>query len=325
MGRFVNPFTDTGFKIIFGQELSKPLLIDFLNTLLEDKEKIVDLQFLDKEKPRLHKNDRSLIYDIYCETADHRHIIVEMQNREQEFFIERSIYYVSQAVSRQGKKGEWDYNINSVYFVAFMNFKLECLKSFRTDVQLKNTRTNETISDKIKYIYLQLPYFTKEEDECKTYFERWIYIFKNMEILERIPWAAKYSVFERLGEIAKIANMNEKQRRKYDHDLKVLRDNYNILDFAQKKAHERGLAEGRAEGRTQGLAEGLAEGRTQGLAEGLAEGRTQGLAEGRAEGMAEGRKEAAVEMLKEGMSVELVARLSKLSVEDVANLQSLLK
>ncbi len=126
-----------------------------------------------------------------------------------------------------------------------------------------------------------------------------------MEILERIPWAAKYSVFERLGEIAKIANMNEKQRRKYDHDLKVLRDNYNILDFAQKKAHERGLAEGRAEGRTQGLAEG----RTQGLAEGLAEG----------------RKEAAVEMLKEGMSVELVARLSKLSVEDVANLQSLLK
>lgn len=53
MGRFVNPFTDTGFKIIFGQELSKPLLIDFLNTLLEDKEKIVDLQFLDKEKPRL--------------------------------------------------------------------------------------------------------------------------------------------------------------------------------------------------------------------------------------------------------------------------------
>lgn len=114
-----------------------------------------------------------------------------------------------------------------------------------------------------------------------------------MEILERIPWAAKYSVFARLGEIAKIANMNEKQRRKYDHDLKVLRDNYNILDFAQKKAHERGLAEGR----------------------------TQGLAEG----MAEGRKEAAVEMLKEGMSVELVARLSKLSVEDVANLQSLLK
>lgn len=297
MGRFVNPFTDTGFKIIFGQELSKPLLIDFLNTLLEDKEKIVDLQFLDKEKPRLHKKDRALIYDIFCETADHRHIIVEMQNREQEHFVERSIYYVSQAVSRQGTKGEWDYNINSVYFVAFMNFKLECLKSFRTDVQLKNTLTNETISDKIRFIYLQLPYFTKEEDECKTYFERWIYIFKNMEILERIPWAAKYSVFARLGEIAKIANMNEKQRRKYDHDLKVLRDNYNILDFAQKKA----------------------------LAKGLEEGRAQGLAEGRAQGLEEARKEAAVEMLKEGMPIELVARISKLSIEDVTNLQSLLK
>ena len=191
MGKFVNPFTDTGFKILFGQELSKPLLIDFLNSLLSGKEKIVDLKFLDKEKPRLYKNDRGLIYDIYCETDTGKKIIVEMQNRSQEFFIERSIFYVSQAVSRQGKKGEWDYNFDSVYLVAFMNFKLVCLKEFRTDASLKNDKTNEVISDKIKFIYLQLPYFTKEEDECKTYFDKWIYIFKNMEILERIPWAAK--------------------------------------------------------------------------------------------------------------------------------------
>ena len=127
-------------------------MIDFLNNLLADEETIVDATFMDKERPRIFKGDRGLIYDIYCATSDGRKIIVEMQNKSQEFFIERSIYYVSQAVSRQGKKGEWDYNFEAVYFVAFMNFKLDALKDFRTDVQLMNTKTKEVVSRKLKFI-----------------------------------------------------------------------------------------------------------------------------------------------------------------------------
>jgi hypothetical protein len=46
MGKFVNPFTDIGFKRIFGQEVSKPLLLDFLNNLLKGERKITDLTFL---------------------------------------------------------------------------------------------------------------------------------------------------------------------------------------------------------------------------------------------------------------------------------------
>ncbi len=249
MGRFINPFTDTGFKILFGQELSKPLLIDFLNNLLDGKDRVVDLKFLDKERQRLFKGDRGLIYDIYCDTDDGRKIIVEMQNKSQKYFIERSIYYTSQAVSRQGQKGDWDYNFDAVYFVAFMNFKVEGLTEFRTDVQLLNTKTHKPVSDKVKLIYLQLPCFTKEENECRTDFERWIYIFKNMEILERIPWAAKNSIFAKLGEIAEVANLSKLQRRKYDQDLKIFRDSVNILKYAKEEGREEGRAEGREEGR----------------------------------------------------------------------------
>ena len=51
MGKFINPFTDVGFKIILGQEFSKPHLLDFLNTLLENERNITDLKFLDKVMP----------------------------------------------------------------------------------------------------------------------------------------------------------------------------------------------------------------------------------------------------------------------------------
>ena len=60
MGQFVNPFTDIGFKRIFGQEISKPLIIDFLNNLLEGERKITDLSFLDKEIPAQTIDGRSL-------------------------------------------------------------------------------------------------------------------------------------------------------------------------------------------------------------------------------------------------------------------------
>ena len=44
MANYINPFTDIGFKRIFGQEFSKPLLIDFLNNLLIGEKRIVDFE-----------------------------------------------------------------------------------------------------------------------------------------------------------------------------------------------------------------------------------------------------------------------------------------
>ena len=77
MAKFINPFTDIGFKRIFGQEISKPLIIDFLNSLLLGEERITNITFLDKEQPALFEDDRSLIYDIYCQTEKGENIIVE--------------------------------------------------------------------------------------------------------------------------------------------------------------------------------------------------------------------------------------------------------
>lgn len=105
MGKFINPFTDVGFKRIFGQEISKPLLLDFLNNLLKGEKSIRNIKFLDKEQLAEYKGDRSLIYDIFCETDEGERIIVEMQNREQPNFADRCLYYFSQAVSRQGERG----------------------------------------------------------------------------------------------------------------------------------------------------------------------------------------------------------------------------
>ncbi|MGN0309049.1 MAG: Rpn family recombination-promoting nuclease/putative transposase, partial [Bacteroides sp.] len=229
MGKFINPFTDMGFKRIFGQEFSKPLLLDFLNNLLKGERHIVDLRFLDKEQPAEYVGDRSLIYDIYCETDNGDKIIVEMQNRDQPYFKNRSIYYISEAIARQGERGSvWNYNIKAVYLVAFLNFTQEEIGSkFRTDVVLADRESKETFSEMLRMVYLQLPYFQKEADACENDFERWIYVLKNMETLNRMPWMAKNSLFERLSQIAEVGALSREERMKYDRSLKALRDTYS--------------------------------------------------------------------------------------------------
>lgn len=199
MGRFVNPFTDVGFKIIFGQEVSKPMLLHFLNTLLKGERVITDITFLDKEQPAEYKDDRSLIYDVLCETDTKEKIIVEMQNKSQPNFADRCLYYYSQAISRQGERGsDWGYQINAVYLIAFLNFKMEGLgNNLRTDVKLMNMQTGKVFSEKERFVFLQLPCFNKEADKCDNDFERWIYVIKNMEVLDRMPWGSKRLSFSK--------------------------------------------------------------------------------------------------------------------------------
>ena len=302
MANYINPFTDIGFKRIFGQELSKPLLIDFLNNLLIGEKRIVNLKFLDKELPPVFVDDRSLIYDIYCELDDNEKIIVEMQNCEQSFFKRRSIYYVSEAIARQGEKGpDWQYDIKGVYLIAFLNFRRPDIgEEFRTDVMLMNKKSKEIFSDKLRLVYLQLPLFEKGVDECENDFDRWIYVLKNMETIKRLPWAAQNSVFQKLAEIADVSSLTKEERLHYDEALRKYRDTLCVLESAE----QRGLKKGREEG--------------------LAEGRAEGLAKGRAEGLAKGRAEERIEIARnmkaKELPVDLIAECSGLSPEEIANL-----
>ena len=95
----------------------------------------------------------------------------------------------------------------------------------------------------MRYIFLELPSFKKEESECETDFERWIYVLKNMETLQRLPFKARNAVFKKLEEIVDIASMSKEERMRYDESIKVYRDQLAVMEFERNK----GLAEGRAE------------------------------------------------------------------------------
>jgi predicted transposase/invertase (TIGR01784 family) len=88
--QFINPFTDFGFKKLFGEEENKDLLIDFLNTLLPKDHQIVTLTYKPNDQSGLTVFDRRAIFDLYCEGVGGSKFIVEMQKAKQTYFKDRA-------------------------------------------------------------------------------------------------------------------------------------------------------------------------------------------------------------------------------------------
>jgi predicted transposase/invertase (TIGR01784 family) len=217
---YIYPLTDTGFKVIFGTPKNKRLLIDFLNCLLKGEQTIVDIEYTDKEQVSDIREERDIIYDIFCKTDKGEYVIVEMQRQRQSNFIERTIYYAARALSRQGKKGRWNYDIKTVYCVAFMNFMIEKFgDNLCTDAELTIKGSNEQLSPVLRFFYIQLPLAKEEENaEYVTSLESWTYILHNMEALN-LPRYSDNKIFNYLKEVTDVAALSPEQRRRYERDL----------------------------------------------------------------------------------------------------------
>jgi predicted transposase/invertase (TIGR01784 family) len=238
--KFINPFTDFGFKKLFGEEANKDLLIDFLNELLEDRGGLTDLTFIKSEQLGATEADRKAIFDLYCQNSKGERFIVELQKAKQKYFKDRSIYYSTFPIQEQALKGDWDYKLNAVYAISIMDFEFDEDQShknkLRHDIQLLDIETKALFYDKLKFIYLEMPKFNKTIDELETHYDKWLYVLKNLPKLDRIPEKLKEGLFLRLFEVAEIAKYDDNEQRAYQDSVKYYRDLKNVMETAVEEA-----------------------------------------------------------------------------------------
>jgi predicted transposase/invertase (TIGR01784 family) len=249
--KYVNPFTDFGFKKIFGDEQNKDLLIDFLNEVLQEKSRIIDLTFLKNEQLGVSQSDRKAVFDLYCQNEKGEKFIVELQKAKQEFFKDRSLYYATFALQEQAVPGDWDFKLNAVYSVSIMDFVFdehsENKDKLRHDVKLIEVETGKVFNPKLRFIYLEMPKFNKTEDELETNYDKWLYLLKNLARLQNASPKLQERVFKKAFEIAEIANYTREEFRNYQDSVKYYRDLKNVVDTAIKEGTAQGKAEGKAE------------------------------------------------------------------------------
>lgn len=252
--KYINPFTDYGFKKLFGEEPNKDLLLDFLNGLLKEEQgEIKELTYLKNEHLGTGELDRKAIFDLYCENEKGEKFIVELQKTKQNFFKDRTVYYSTFPIREQAKRADWNYELKAVYTVAILDFVFDEDKNdpakFRYDIKLKDTETREVFYDKLTFIYLEMPKFNKTVDELETRFDKWLYVIRNLNRLDKVPDKLRERVFEKLFETAEIARFTPEQIRSYEDSLKYYRDLKNSLDTAKDEGRQEGREVGRQEGR----------------------------------------------------------------------------
>jgi len=244
--KFVNPFTDFGFKKLFGSEPNKDLLIDLLNELLKTKEKIKDLTYKKTEHLGSTDTDRKAIFDLYCENDRGEKFIVELQKVKQQFFKDRSLYYATFPIQEQAQKGEWNYELKAVYCVGILDFVFDDKdkdKLVVDEICLISKITGEVFNDKLSFVYVQMPNFAKTEDELETHLDKWFFLLKNLHKFDRIPSKLQEKIFKKAFKIAEIAKYTAEERQKYIDSLKHYLDLKNSFETAEIE----GIAKGKKE------------------------------------------------------------------------------
>jgi predicted transposase/invertase (TIGR01784 family) len=238
--KYINPFTDYGFKRLFGEEANKDLLMDFLNELLrEEQGEIKNITFLKTEQLGSTEVDRKAIFDLYCENEKGEKFIVELQKTKQDFFKDRALYYSTFPIQEQAKKGTlWNFELKAVYTIAILDFVFEEDKKdtdkYKYFVKLSDIETNKIFYDKLTFVYLEMPKFKKSLEEIETHFEKWLYVLRHLNELDKIPAKLTERVFKKLFDVAEIAKFNREQLMAYEDSMKYYRDIKNSLDTAKQ-------------------------------------------------------------------------------------------
>ena len=284
--KFLDPKNDVAFKKIFGTPKNQDILIHFLNDMLVFKvgKPITKVTFLKTiQDPEIAAKKTSIV-DIMCNDELGNQYIVEMQVAEGSDFIKRAQYYAAKAYSSQLKVAEGYHNLKEIIFLAITNFVMfPEKKEFKSDHVILDKLTNEHDLMDFSFTFLELAKFNKAKNELKSIIDKWSFFFKNAKE------TSEKDLTEVIGNDAIIQRAYEELNQFSWSEEELLAYEAVIKREADYQAT-------------------------------LVKQYNDGLAEGEARGEAEGSKNIARAMLKEAMDINLIAKLTNLSIEEIKKL-----
>ena len=222
--RYLNPYTDYGFRKIFGEEESKELLISFLNAvILQGGDPVVEVCY----QPELPLQDRprgsETFFGVRCRRRSGMGFYLLMQNACHSFVKDRSVLYLSDGIRRLPEpRAPWDVRLQEVCLVAFMNYSFPDeggSGDFFHEIRLMEVTRGRVFYEKLRLIYLEIPRFEKGLGELWTMRDKWLYVLKNLPYLAEPPKALRGKVFERLFERADLTRLSPEELRAYQRSL----------------------------------------------------------------------------------------------------------
>ena len=302
--KYIDLMVDWSFKKIFGTEVNKDILIEFLKVIFPQYA-ISDITYVPTEQLGIMEDDRKAIFDVLCRTVDGKTFLVEMQRGYQKHFFERALFYTSFPIMKQGKKAlaeeargnrPWDFSLDGVFFLGILNFKYEDDEMTEHRYRLMEATSKKLMTDKLEFVFVEVEKFDKGEDELETDLDKWLYLLKNMSNLLGRPERLRDRIFTKLFDVAELAQLDDEDRINYIKAMNTERDTYNQIEYARESGREEGREEGHKVGKE------------------------EGLKEGREEGAKQKSCDIAKRMLEKGIDIETISELIGLTEKEISEL-----
>jgi predicted transposase/invertase (TIGR01784 family) len=264
--KFLDVKTDFAFKKVFGSEGSKDILISFLNSLVffPEGEVIEDLTIVDPYQIPLIKGMKDTYVDVKAKLSNGTTVIIEMQILNVQGMEQRILYNAAKAYSTQLVQGERYHLLNPVIALTITDFEMFSeTTEYKSAFRLTEKERLVEYNGDIELIFIELPKFTKTEEELSDITDKWIYFIKNAGSLAYIP--ETLSILPELSHAFSIANeagltLEEQEAQWKRKDFIMLQK--GSIELAEKKGRVEGREEGREEGKVEVARRLLAKGMT---------------------------------------------------------------
>ena len=242
----LDPKVDFVFKNIFGSPNHPEILISFLNATLKPKKKIVSVDIKKTDIEKQYIEDKYSRLDVKATTSNDEIINIEIQLKNENNMVKRSLYYLSKMYEEQLNEKEDYSKLARTVCINILNFKYLKTDNFHTGYRFKEIESNEELTDVMEVHFIEIPKLQDSSDE-KDMLVAWTEFLKDPES-EKVR-GLELSVEEirqAKDELIRMSN-DSTQRELYDMRANSLRDKISELNAAERKGIEKGKEEGRKE------------------------------------------------------------------------------
>ncbi|MCX8472091.1 MAG: Rpn family recombination-promoting nuclease/putative transposase, partial [Sediminibacterium sp.] len=197
-------------------------------------------------------------------------------------------YYTSKSYAQQIEVGDDYIKLKPIIFIGIFNFGFTKSEKYYRNHAICNVESQERVLNDIDYFFIELPKFTKKEDELEDIMDKWIYFIKNVKLLDVIPQNIEDNGLLEAYHNANKFNWSKDELIAYDYAAMREQDERGILSLAEKRATESGLQKGEQIGLQKGKIEE--------------------------------KIETAKKLIEKGMSIDLIQEVTGLTREEIEKL-----
>jgi len=250
--RYIDPLTDFGFKHLFGNVLNKEILIKFLAAVFEGKKQIADITYQPQRTVKRNEEGKKAFSELLCTEKNGKQFKVVIQRIEEQQFRESTRGFMASFFKglNADDSGQSTFPPKEWYLLGLLNFSFgDCEDLYYREISFTKMDMKRNPSGKLGFKFLELPEFSKSEQDLETEADKWFYLLRHLHELDKVPPCFGEEIFQQLFKAAELAGLTDEERETHASQVKESGREAKWSVYNPEKAAERTAEREMAEGR----------------------------------------------------------------------------